>query len=184
MTKLSLSQYYSLINNRKHETHSTNVWSKVKDETPFRYAHTKVQTQVIVICDQLDHGGDLYRGEQWLSLCGSSVCTLMVERACHNFLLTFFLTYFLYLRTWEQPKHRDETQIFKKSWIFFNQWHDCWGWASLLPPTGNPLHFSAGQKSEFLDKSGKVSSVITLHNLEKSTNCLPYFPVDDLLELF
>ena len=37
--------------------------AKVKDETPFRYAHAEIQTRVVVICDptryQLDHGGAL-----------------------------------------------------------------------------------------------------------------------------
>jgi len=37
-------------------------WSEVKDETPIRYAHAEIQTQVVVIWDpmryQLDHGGD------------------------------------------------------------------------------------------------------------------------------
>jgi len=36
-------------------------WSEVKDETPFRYAHIEIQTQVAVICDPthylLNHGG-------------------------------------------------------------------------------------------------------------------------------
>jgi len=39
-------------------------WSNVKDETSFRYAHTEIWTQVVVICDpthyQLDQGGTLY----------------------------------------------------------------------------------------------------------------------------
>ena len=34
-------------------------WSEVKDETPFRYAHAEVRTQIVVIYDptryQLDH---------------------------------------------------------------------------------------------------------------------------------
>ena len=37
----------------------------VKDETPLRYAHTEIRTQVVVICDpicyQLDNGGALSR---------------------------------------------------------------------------------------------------------------------------
>ena len=42
--------------------------SKVKDETPLRYAHAKIQTQVVVICGpmcyQLDHGGVSLRVRQ------------------------------------------------------------------------------------------------------------------------
>ena len=34
-------------------------WDEVKDETPFRYAHTEIKTKVVVIynptCYQLDH---------------------------------------------------------------------------------------------------------------------------------
>ena len=37
------------------------LWSAVEDETPFRYAHAEIQTQVVVVCGpthyQLDHGG-------------------------------------------------------------------------------------------------------------------------------
>ena len=44
-------------------------WSEFRDETPFRYAHTKIQTQVVVvICGpmryQLDHGGVSLRVRQ------------------------------------------------------------------------------------------------------------------------
>ena len=39
-------------------------WSKVKDETPFRYAHAKIRTQVVAICFttpyQLNNGGVHY----------------------------------------------------------------------------------------------------------------------------
>ena len=42
---------------------ATSKDNEVKDETPFRYANTEIQTQVVVICDptcyQLDHGGAL-----------------------------------------------------------------------------------------------------------------------------
>ena len=34
------------------------------------------------------------------------------------------------------------------------------GGGTLLPPMGNPEHFSAKKKSRFPDTSGKVSSVI------------------------
>jgi len=37
---------------------------EVKDETPFRYAHAEIRTQMVVSCGlthyQLDHGGALY----------------------------------------------------------------------------------------------------------------------------
>ena len=37
------------------------LW-EVKNETPFRYTHAEIRTQVLVICGpmryQLDHGGD------------------------------------------------------------------------------------------------------------------------------
>ena len=39
-------------------------WSEVKYETPFRYAHTEIRTQVVAICDptcyQLDHRDALF----------------------------------------------------------------------------------------------------------------------------
>jgi len=44
----------------------SDLQSEVKDETPFRYAHAEIRTQVVVICDvtryQLDHGGAPLRG--------------------------------------------------------------------------------------------------------------------------
>jgi len=37
------------------------LWSEVKDETPFRYAHAEFRTRVVMICGptryQLDDGG-------------------------------------------------------------------------------------------------------------------------------
>jgi len=43
---------------------------EVKDETPFRYAHTDIRTQMVVICDltryQLDHGAALLSVERYL----------------------------------------------------------------------------------------------------------------------
>ena len=55
-----------------------------KDETPFRYAHAEIRTQVVVICGptryQLDHGGALIRrrGEKssdyWIITLTNSLC--------------------------------------------------------------------------------------------------------------
>ena len=45
--------------------------NEVKDETPFRYAHTEIRTQVVVICGptryQLDHGGSILKFDVYLN---------------------------------------------------------------------------------------------------------------------
>ena len=38
-------------------------WSKVRDETPFRYAHAEIQTQVVFICRQISYQLDPIKTE-------------------------------------------------------------------------------------------------------------------------
>jgi len=64
----------------------------MKDETPFKYAHTKIQNQVVVICDptryQVDHGGNT---TVYLVLTASYVTEMAKENCIVKFLETIAL---------------------------------------------------------------------------------------------
>ena len=59
----------------------------IKDETPFRYAHAEIWTQVVVICDttryQLDHTGALRDHHAQQDITTLYIC-LFLDKKCSS----------------------------------------------------------------------------------------------------